>query len=444
MKKIAFLLIFPSICLAQQITLPEPEFVGNVVFVSNNEGVELEKQKVSSRTSASAGLILFGLGSVSSKLIVKGKQSPVRISAGYDLKFIVRVLDNMFDPFDKIEIIKFSSEGQERRLKIASVGTFESPNSGDVYRVRFKAQKYGTSSYLVTIPSISPGEYAFNVNIVSKENNSTGSSTFYLFGIDYNFNTGELVEWIDSKFGGSNTVKMGKVSVVEKNKITVISTEGIAKVLNLNTEEIRKVNPEKIKNLKEFETAAKALQVGDKVQFSDLLGNKWYGTIKNIENNTAHITTTEKGVETTKSAFLSSLKRDNLDETEIDVDKYENKTLWDMISVGDRVEAHDKSQKWIGTYLGVIGNNAYIKTTDNGRVIIKEINYNVTGNVIAKIEDEISNESIKPADIVTWQDTFKKVWEGKVVSIENDMASISLLSNEKTIKKVKIDKLKKK
>jgi hypothetical protein len=157
---------FSQLCFAQQITIPEPEFVGNVVYVNNNQPIELEKQKVSSRTSASAGagLVLFGLGSVSSKLIIKGRKSYVKITSGDDLKFIIRVLDNIFDPFEKIELMKFNSAGNERRLKIASAGTFDSPNSGDVYSVKFKAQKYGISSYLATIPAISEGEYAFNVN----------------------------------------------------------------------------------------------------------------------------------------------------------------------------------------------------------------------------------------------------------------------------------------
>ncbi len=78
-------------------------------------------------------------------------------------QFIVRVSDNSINPYDLISIVKMKIENTKRIW-----------NTSKSEKIEFKAKKYGTSSYLITVPRFSPGQYGIRF----KNNN-----TVNLFGV---------------------------------------------------------------------------------------------------------------------------------------------------------------------------------------------------------------------------------------------------------------------
>ena len=136
----------------KNIRIPEPEFSGTAVFVNDTigKGILLEQQ-----TATMEGVVTL-------KYAVKYCCSTV-FADTINSEFIVRVPDNSVNPFDVISIVKMKIENSKRTWK------FSKPEA-----VEFKAKKYGTSSYLITVPKFTLGQYA----ICFKNSNSVN-----LFGV---------------------------------------------------------------------------------------------------------------------------------------------------------------------------------------------------------------------------------------------------------------------
>lgn len=164
---------------SQNIKLPEPEFSGTIVYVNNNSGsgLPLETSKLILKTKASASVYITGIGKATTKAIVKGNTSPVKINRDSVLRFIYRAIDNTVNPVDIIQLIRFKIKGGDRETELASVGTFTGSSSGDIGFVQFTAKKYRTSSYLVTISNLAAGEYGFSLG---KEE----TTTIHMFSVE--------------------------------------------------------------------------------------------------------------------------------------------------------------------------------------------------------------------------------------------------------------------
>ena len=78
-------------------------------------------------------------------------------------QFIVRVSDNSIDPYDLISIVKMKIENAKRIW-----------NTSKSEKIEFSAKKYGTNSYLITVPRFTLGQYG----ICFKNSNSVN-----LFGV---------------------------------------------------------------------------------------------------------------------------------------------------------------------------------------------------------------------------------------------------------------------
>lgn len=152
------------------VSLSEPEYVGNISYVDSSEGLTLEKQRASTKLRS-------GMFTVKSSNIVKGATSPVRVSSGEAVRFIVRAASNDVDPVQVINIFQMTSNAKKkyRQLEVSKAGRF-SGSGMNIDFIPFTSKKYGKTSYLITLNNLAAGEYAMTLD---------GSrDMFNLFGVD--------------------------------------------------------------------------------------------------------------------------------------------------------------------------------------------------------------------------------------------------------------------
>jgi len=160
----------------QQSGIKEPEWIGQVVYVDNQETLELESQKAYFKGNESASVFIIGIGKYKEKWMVKGNKSSFRIKSNNNIKFIVNAGSNELNPKSVIKIVKLLTNKKNKRYYIeSSYGTYTGSKSGDLDLVSFKAKKYGETSYEVLIPNVGDGEYAMIIN---------DSIDWNLFGIE--------------------------------------------------------------------------------------------------------------------------------------------------------------------------------------------------------------------------------------------------------------------
>jgi hypothetical protein len=150
--------------------IAEPEYVGDIVALDGESATPLEKQRSSNRARAGA------LRARASNEI-EGVASPVRLSA-QPLRFIVRHETNAVNPSQVINIFRMdvNDRRETRVIETGSTGAFSS-QSMDIDFLAFDSERYGDSSYLITLRDVlDPGEYAITLD---------GSrDVFNLFGVD--------------------------------------------------------------------------------------------------------------------------------------------------------------------------------------------------------------------------------------------------------------------
>jgi hypothetical protein len=138
---LSFLLFSVSLLNGQTIKVKEPDFSGTAIFVNDTigDGILLEQQ------TATMGKVK--LRSKETSLEVNSCCSTV-FADSINSQFIVRVSDNSIKPDDVISVVKMNIENSKRSWKFSKPETVE-----------FKATKYGTSSYLITVPKLPIGQY---------------------------------------------------------------------------------------------------------------------------------------------------------------------------------------------------------------------------------------------------------------------------------------------
>ena len=138
---LSFLLFSVSLLNGQTIKVKEPEFSGTAIFVNDTigDGILLEQQ------TATMGKVK--LRSKETSLEANSCCSTV-FADSINSQFIVRVSDNSIKPDDVISVVKMNIENSKRSWKFSKPETVE-----------FKATKYGTSSYLITVPKLPIGQY---------------------------------------------------------------------------------------------------------------------------------------------------------------------------------------------------------------------------------------------------------------------------------------------
>lgn len=144
--------ILTSCLIFAQETVKEPEFVGDGFFVNaNGSTVKLEKEKVKIKTKTGVSIYLTGYGKVKTKLDVDGCCSEATVKPEGEIKIIVRALNNEIDPLESIQVFKLTQKKSKRTAEIASYGSFTGESENDLDNLDFTGEKYGESSYLLTI-----------------------------------------------------------------------------------------------------------------------------------------------------------------------------------------------------------------------------------------------------------------------------------------------------
>ena len=291
------------------VSVEEPEFIGNVIYVKNNQAVNLEKQKVHLTVKANAALMLTGIGKVNQKIVINEPSSPVRIDEDKNLSFIVKVTDNKFDPFEIIEIYKLKKNTKTRSLLTAETGSLSGSKAGDVVRVPYKAVKYGSSSFLLTISELMTGEYAINVTLRENQQSSGNVGfTFHLFGITgSSMKVGERVEYYKYP-----KIRVGTIQEIDKNYLVIITSQDGTELkhrIDLEESDIKFVKDEPVVEPKcEKNTLHTGIKVGDKIKWTIQLADMGYGVYVGTKDDKAVVKTTDCGKVVFKEFKIEKLK----------------------------------------------------------------------------------------------------------------------------------------
>ena len=215
--------LFAVTCATAQVRVPEPEFVNSYyVLTSDSTCVALPKESgklgkhenkarklgkllggaaeivgagglLGAATSSSVGGVITGVkvartasnvagvagtvsglaGSSGMDVIFKGAHSSYAVPCdGTDLRLLIKGDNNEYDPMNIYRIVRFKTSKKERRIQwmefdSSLIGTEETRAAGFV---PFEGHKYGSQSYLLTIPSseLEEGEYGvFYMSIIT-------------------------------------------------------------------------------------------------------------------------------------------------------------------------------------------------------------------------------------------------------------------------------------
>lgn len=172
---VGFIVLIGSSLSAQEVTVPEPEFINSAIFLQNEQVTKLEKAIPYDVNRRTVGSLVTGMHASESLKRVNGTNSNVRLPLEGNYNFIVRVASNDYDPFGAIGIIKMETTRNGRRYKTQGTDMLGQSKSGDLEYVAFEGRKYGESSYHIQITQdLAPGEYAIILRYASDVVNCFG------------------------------------------------------------------------------------------------------------------------------------------------------------------------------------------------------------------------------------------------------------------------------
>lgn len=163
----------------------EPEWVGdvNVLEIGNDNdtiAIKTEKSIPRIKTTDSAGLILFGIGNVRKKAVIKNGRAATQIIPNETVTLVVRGKDNDSDPAGFIQLVKFEEKKKERKTELAKMNWLGNVSEGNSEYIPFEGKRYGKSSYILTFPTVE-GEYG--VRVLNPNERDEKAPVFYCFGI---------------------------------------------------------------------------------------------------------------------------------------------------------------------------------------------------------------------------------------------------------------------
>lgn len=159
----------------------EPEFIGEAFQLKNdNTIVSLDKEIADYTKGISWSSNSWNALSIE----IRDGKAQTRFLSNEPLKIVVRAVDNNSDPLTIITIYKFKSKKNKRTVVISkdNSGTLMKSRTNSKDMVRFNGKKFGSSSYLIELKNLKPGEYGI---IVTNPNNIDEKRTVVsCFGID--------------------------------------------------------------------------------------------------------------------------------------------------------------------------------------------------------------------------------------------------------------------
>lgn len=149
---------------------PVPQYLNNVYYFIADSLLSLEKTTGQLKNK----FRYFGGGSGPS-YNMEGPRSAVRIKAGADTRFAIR-LSGMMDPSATIKLFRFDSQKKSRETSV---------NQTPKNVVDCNVQKSGSDVYiLIPATRLTPGEYGFQNMMMMNGSGSNMSYTFFAFGVD--------------------------------------------------------------------------------------------------------------------------------------------------------------------------------------------------------------------------------------------------------------------
>ena len=158
--------------------MSEPDFVGEAYLLKNDSStVSLDKEIA----DYNAGVRWSSNSWNALSIEIREGKAQNRFSSGEPLKIVVRAVDNNSDPLTIVSIYKFKAKTNKRTVVLSedNSGTFMKSRTNSKDMVRFNGRKFGTSSYIIELKNLKPGEYGIIVtNPNSRDEKRTVVSCF--------------------------------------------------------------------------------------------------------------------------------------------------------------------------------------------------------------------------------------------------------------------------
>ena len=159
----------------------EPEFIGDAFILNaDNQCIPLDK----SLASYTQGVSFKSNSWNALSLEISGAKADTRVANGQTVTIIIKADNNSYDPLSCITIYRLSSKAKKRTVLLASEGdgviTKSKTHSKDL--MYFNGKKYGSSSYLLQLSDIKPGEYGILIH--NPNNRDERRAVVACFGVD--------------------------------------------------------------------------------------------------------------------------------------------------------------------------------------------------------------------------------------------------------------------
>ncbi|MBC7439062.1 MAG: hypothetical protein H7250_03640 [Flavobacterium sp.] len=182
MKKLLLclcLLLLNAQNILSQTKVIEPDFVGEALLLKTDNSIA-KLDKSISQMKIKSPVTVFS--KIKIRFEIDECCASTRIPLNNSIKIIVKAVDNKTDPMSIVSIFKFEKRKKDRRAEMLSLGMFSGSANNQEY-IKFKAEKYGESSYLLLLDIKEKGEYGITVK---NPNSMTESSGMVIssFGVD--------------------------------------------------------------------------------------------------------------------------------------------------------------------------------------------------------------------------------------------------------------------
>lgn len=140
----------------------EPDFIGES-FVLKPDGSSSPLDKTVGDFTSGMSFSSNSFNALS--LEIAGGKAQTRFPTVETLQLIVKAIDNNSDPLSIVTIYKLKASKNKRSVLISkdNSGTLMKSRTNSKDIINFTGKKYATSSYLITLSNLKPGEYGIIV-----------------------------------------------------------------------------------------------------------------------------------------------------------------------------------------------------------------------------------------------------------------------------------------
>lgn len=158
---LALAVLFSSPVLGQEGKVNEPQYSSVFYYLGpSGEAVVLERQTPNQTPKGIKMLIL-----------IPGEKSPVRISAGDEMQFVVRVEEDFDKAITTLQLFRFESQNGNRQLLLKKEDLLKNKAT-----LKLNAERYGSSSLkVIPFQKLAPGEYCLSRSTIMQG---------FCFGVD--------------------------------------------------------------------------------------------------------------------------------------------------------------------------------------------------------------------------------------------------------------------